>query len=119
MKTAHLGRRLGDWLGIVPEDEITWSTPADLFDLDEFADTSARVETTYAPASEAAVFAPPTPMPPPVPHAAPVTPAPSPDRSQGPFPEPAKTALTFREVVNQRRAAMQQRAANPQAPTRW
>ena len=59
MKTAHLGRRLGDWLGIVPEDEIPWSTPADLFDLDQVAPGSVRAEPAYTPAPQAVEAPPP------------------------------------------------------------
>lgn len=111
MKTASLGRRLGDWLGIVPEDEIPWSTPADLFDL-----VDAPVELPVKPEIQRAPSRPPaTPPAPPVPQ----TRAPSPVRLGSPIPAPAKNVLTFRQVVNQRRAETQRRSVNTQPRSRW
>jgi hypothetical protein len=130
MKTASLGRRLGDWLGIVPEDEIPWSPPADLFDIDAISH-----EVRAEPKAQSRPKAPPTP---PVqqirvqetrvpkhspvaaaPQPSPESPAPSPVRLSSPIPEPAKNVMTFRQVVNQRRADAQRRAADPHTPARW
>ena len=122
MKTAHLGRRLGDWLGIVPEDEIEWSTPADLFGPDAVARETRRadVEMLVLATPVEATASPTLPAPPTaLPTRMPDSPAPSPVRLGGPIPEPAKNVLTFRDAVNRRRADAQRRAVNPQAPTRW
>ena len=100
MKTAHLGRRLGDWLGIVPEDEIPWSAP-DLSDLDALGVPAAYpAPGTFAPAP---VAAPPEPGP----------------VLAGTTDRQASNVRTFRDVVNQRRAETQRRAVYPQTPTRW
>ncbi len=114
MKTAHLGRRLGDWLGIVPEDDVPTATSADYFDLDQLD----RLDHTVP------VEAPPAVIPSPAPRldtiATPESPAPSPVWSSRPNPEPATNVRSFRDVVNQRRAEAQQRAAYSQAPPpRW
>jgi hypothetical protein len=118
MNTAHLGRRLGDWLGIVPEDDVPVATAPDYFDLDQLERRPAprpveqltvdAVSVVNSPPSSSRL-APVTPEPP----------APSPVRSGGPNAEPAKNVRSFRDVVNQRRAETQRRAANPQAPPRW
>jgi hypothetical protein len=121
MKTASLGRRLGDWLGIVPEDDIPWSTAADLPDLEGLPRESVRVEPRVQRRPKAPP-APPVRKIPPAPAVAqptPDPPAPSPVRLGSPIPEPAKNVLTFRQVVNQRRAESQRRAVHPQAPPRW
>jgi hypothetical protein len=118
MKTASLGRGLGDWLGIVPEDDIPWSPPADLPELEVIPRESVRAE----PQVQRRPKAPRVRTIPPAPAVAPPTPdppAPSPVRFGSPIPEPAKNVLTFRQVVNQRRAESQRRAVNPQAPPRW
>jgi hypothetical protein len=109
MKTAHLGRRLGDWLGIVPEDDVPApSTVADYFDLDRL-DRMPQTHVESVVAQPARVE----------PTVAPEVPAPSPVPFTQPKPEPAKNVRTFRDVVNQRRADAQRRAQQPQAPPRW
>src|SRR5579871_4187687 len=81
MKTAHLGRRLGDWLGIVPEDDVPMATSADYFDLDRL-DQLDRLDHTVP------VEVPPAVIPSPAPRldtiATPESPAPSPVRPSRP-----------------------------------
>ena len=121
MKTASLGRKLGDWLGIVPEDEAPWSTAPSVFDIDAIPrdairrdaiprDASVAVVPEIVSARSVARVPPPAPVP---------EPAREPVRQGSPVPEPADGVLTFREVVNKRRAEGRRRAGHPQAPTRW
>ena len=119
MKTASLGRKLGDWLGIVPEDEAPWSTPPSVFDIEATPrdllprETIPRASVAVVPEIVSARSVAPLPPPAPVPE-----PPPEPVRLGSPVPEPADGVLTFRDVVNRRRAETR-RAGHPQAPTRW
>jgi hypothetical protein len=122
MKTAHLGRRLGDWLGIVPEDDVPLMSSTDYVDIEHLDPRPPAAAPTGAAATIDAVshIVPPAPAPPRYePTVAATAPAPSAARAAVPAPEPGKTVRSFRDVVNQRRAEAQRRAEYPQAPPRW
>ena len=112
MKTASLGRKLGDWLGVVPEDETVPVADAvpegkahpspspSVFDIE----TVPRGPVVREPVAVVPEIV-----------GAPVERVPL----GSPTPEPAAGVRTFREVVNQRRADSQRRAGPAQATTRW